>query len=259
MNPPVWPITSEDILKINSSIIWRQLDDIPNKGFCLPNLLKAMKQEGCFLCNAVIADSEYTLNSLFYEGITDEDIQKELIESGGLCNWHAWRATYFLSASGGLKILYQSLLENLQVTIAHWIRASEEARGPRLFSPRRIAKTDTGCPICKWNHNLEKCYLSDFLDLFKDDIVASEFEKSFGLCLPHLQVAADDFPQHINLSCLLKIEQKKFEVLREQLVQSDHKQDNQSFSGSKGADPTSWRQAIELFVGKRGIFPRSAQ
>jgi len=160
MNPPVWPITSEDILKINSSIIWRQLDDIPNKGFCLPNLLKAMKQEGCFLCNAVIADSEYTLNSLFYEGIADEDIQKELIESGGLCNWHAWRATYFLSASGGLKILYQSLLENLQVTIAHWIRASEEARGPRLFSPRRIAKTDIGCPICKWNHNLEKCYLS---------------------------------------------------------------------------------------------------
>lgn len=243
-------------MKINNHLIWRRPEEIPGRGLCLPNLLHVMKQEGCFLCNAVIADSEYSLNSLFYEGAADAEIREEIITAGGFCNWHAWRATYILSASGELAVLYHSLLEKLNATTTHLIKTLEETREPRLFSPRWLAKTDAICPVCEWNHTLEKCYLSDLLDFFRDAKFEVEFKKSFGLCLPHLQMAADEFPQHPNLSSLLGTEQKKFCALREQLAQFDRKRDSQSTKAPRDMEQASWRRAVELFVGKRGVFPR---
>lgn len=215
-----------------------------------------MKHEGCFLCDAVITDSENILNSLFGEGDADEEIREEIILAGGLCNWHAWRATFILSAPDELAILYHSLVEKLNSTTSQLIKTLEETREPRLFFPRWLARTDGICPVCKWNHTLEKSYLSDLLDFFRDDEFALEFQKSFGLCLPHLQMAADEFPQHSNLSTLLETEQKKFSALQVGLSGFNRKRDSQPARETKDSDRASWRQAIELFVGKRGLFPR---
>jgi hypothetical protein len=232
------------------------VEEIPGRGFCLPNMLRSMKHEGCFLCDAVIADSEHILNSLFCEGNADAEIREEIILAGGLCNWYAWRATFILSASDELAILYHSLLEKLSTTTTSLIKSLEGTRDPRMSLPLWPARTDALCPVCKWNHTLEKSYLSDLLDFFRDNKFALEFKNSYGLCFPHLQMATDEFPSHANLSGLLEMEQKKFSALLAQLAQFDRKRDSQSAKEPKDNDRASWRLAIELFVGKRGVFPR---
>ncbi len=241
---------------------WRRPDKIPEKGFFFPSLLHELEQEGCFLCAAVIADSEHSLNSLFYEGNMDERIREEVIAANGFCNWHAWRATYILSASAGLAVLYQPLLEKLNTAVIRLLKTLEESREPRLFSPsrrqpaRRFVNAEKICPVCEWTHTLERHYLSDLLDFFNNAPLAPKFEKSFGLCLPHLQVAVDEFSEHANLSRLLEMERKKFVALQTELAAFDRKRSNGLAKEPKGAEQTAWQRAVELFVGKRGVFPR---
>jgi hypothetical protein len=243
-------------------MLWRRPNQIPEKGFFFPSLLHGLEQEGCFLCAAVIANSEHSLNSLFYEGNMNAEIREDLIAANGLCNWHAWRATYILSASAELAILYQPLLEKLNAVAVRLLKTLEESREPRLFSPlhrqsaRRLVNGEKICPVCEWSHTLEKHYLSDLLDFFTDATLAPKFEKSFGLCLPHLQMAMDEFSEHANLPHLLEAERKKFAALQTELAGFDRKRSYEFAKEPKGAERTSWQRTVELFVGKRGVFPR---
>jgi hypothetical protein len=246
-------------------MLWRQPNQIPEKGFFLPNLVQGLEQEGCFLCAAVIEHSERNLNSLFYEGNMNKEALEDLIATNGFCNGHAWRATFILSASAGLAVIYQPLLEKLNAAAVRLLKTLEESREPRLFSPlhrqsaRRLVSAEKICPVCEWNHTLEKHYLSDLLDFFNDATLAPKFAKSFGLCLPHLQMAVDGFPEHANLSRLLEIERKKFAALQMELVEFDRKRSYEFVKEPKGAEQTSWRRAVELFVGKRGVFPHAGE
>jgi hypothetical protein len=246
-------------------MLWQRPNKTPEKGFFFPHLLHGLEQEGCFLCAAVIADSEHSLNSLFYDGIMDEEIREDVIAANGFCNWHAWRATYILSASAGLAILYQPLLEKLNTVAVRLLKTLEESREPRLFSPlhrqsaRRLVDTEKICPVCEWNHTLEKHHLNDLLDFFNDSTLAPKFEKSFGLCLPHLQMAVDKFPEHANLPHLLESERKKFAALKSELAEFDRKRSYEFAKEPKSAEQTSWQRTVELFVGKRGVFPHQKQ
>jgi hypothetical protein len=243
-------------------MLWRQPHKIPEKGFFFPHLLHGLEQEGCFLCAAVIADSEHSLNSLFCEGNINEETLEDLIARNGFCSGHAWRATFILSASAGLAVIYQPLVEKLNAAAVRLLETLEESRKPRLFSPlhrqsaRRLVNSEKICPVCEWNYTLEKHYLSDLLDFFNDATLAPRFEKSFGLCLPHLQMAVDEFSEHTNLSRLLEIERKKFAALQTDLAGFDRKRSHEFAKEPKGVEQTSWQRAVELFVGKRGVFPR---
>jgi hypothetical protein len=241
---------------------WRRSNKTAEKGCYLPHLLHALEQEGCPLCAAVIADSEHSLNALLCETDIAENVRADAIAAYGFCNWHAWRATYVFSASASIAMLYQSLLEKLEIDFARLVKTLEQSREPRLLSPlrrhsaHRLVSAGKICPVCEWNRSLEKQHLSDLLDFFHNPALALKFERAFGLCLPHLQMAVDEFPQHVNLPPLLEAEQNKFAVLQAELAEFDRQRSDPATKKSPGAEQTSWRRAIELFVGKRGVFPR---
>ena len=112
------------------------------------------------------------------------------------------------------------------------------------------------CPVCEWVQKLERVYLGLLLDFFNDEKLSPRFKRSFGLCLPHLQMAADAFGKHPNLPSLLEAEREKFAALGAELAEFDRKRDYRFAKEPKGAEQTAWRRVIELFAGRRGVFPR---
>jgi hypothetical protein len=242
--------------------MWRRPNKIHEKGFYLPHLLHGLEHEGCPLCAAVIADTEHSLDSLFCEGDIDKAVHADVIAAYGFCNWHVWRATYVFSASASIAMLYQSLLAKLAADSIRLVKTLEQSREPRLLSPprrhsaHRLVNAGKICPVCEWNRSLEKQHLSDLLDFFHNPALALRFERAFGLCLPHLQMAVDEFPQHVNLPPLLEAERKKFAALQAELAEFERKRSDPAAKKSPGAEQTSWGRAVELFVGKRGVFPR---
>jgi hypothetical protein len=240
---------------------WRDAPKTREKGTFLPNLLAGLEQDGCFLCAAVITDGECSLDSLFGDGTLDSEARKDIIAAHGLCNWHAWRGTYILSASRCLCAVYQPLLEELNLVTASLERIlgeSGEPKSGRAFAGG-VINSEKNCLVCERSHALENQYLADLLDFFTDPGLGPRFQNSFGLCLPHLQLAMDRFPHHRNISQLLEKERQKFISLHSELTEFDRKRRSKVPKEPKSPQQASCRKVIELFVGKRGVFPRDGE
>jgi hypothetical protein len=110
------------------------------------------------------------------------------------------------------------------------------------------------CPICTHVRSFEATYLQTGLEYMTDLDFQKTFEGSFGLCVPHLYLAASLYPEHPNLSTLFKQQLTKMEALRADLQEFIRKQDYRFRKEPMGDEGTAWRRSIELLTGKVGIF-----
>jgi hypothetical protein len=106
------------------------------------------------------------------------------------------------------------------------------------------------CPICNHAQFFEETYLLDLLDYFSDGEMQGAYEKSFGLCLVHVDRAIELFPDHENLPLLLEEQRKRIESLRGELAEYLRKLDYRFSHEPKGAEVTAWRRAVEMMVGQ---------
>jgi hypothetical protein len=226
------------------------------------DLRDACALAGCPVCTLQSRAAARYLDNLFYERVNDVPTRLRLHQSLGLCPLHAWQATRVRDSESGLAIIYEDLLHTCQKRLRHTLKAVRRlapAKGwfdrwrakingqPR---PPHVLRTTAPCPICDHVQFFEELYLRELLDFFTDGDLLRAFEKSFGLCLPHVDRAIGLFPDHVNLRQLLEAQLKKIEGLRSELQEYLRKLDYRYADEPKGAEVTAWRRAVEMMVGQ---------
>jgi hypothetical protein len=205
------------------------------------HLCDALEADGCAICTLVDKACHRHLDNLFYECVTDVGTRRRLRASQGFCNRHAHLATRIPNTDSGIAIIYEDLLR-------HIIERAETRQQP----PRLRAAADS-CPICETARFNERVFLGELLRWFDDPELQPKYRSSFGLCLPHLQHALDEFTDHPRLPALLAAERDKLVALQAELQEFSRKLDYRFADEPKGCEQTSWRRVIEKFVGKREV------
>jgi hypothetical protein len=214
----------------------------PAKWLEFIHLCDALDADGCPICSLVERACYRRLDNLFYESVNDVGVRQRLFASKGFCNRHAHLATRVPNADSGIAIVYSDLLRGI---------IERTGAQPTHCPPAKLLAATAGCPICETARFNERVFLGELLRWFGDAELQSKYRLSFGLCLPHLQHARDEFPQHPQLPALLAAEREKLVALRSELQEFTRKRDYRYADEAKGREQTSWRRVVEKFVGKR--------
>jgi len=237
----------------------------PRKFIAYFELQDACKGEGCPVCFLVAKISLRSLDNLMWERVNDPSTRRDLVASRGFCNWHAWMILQVPHSQSGTAILHEHLVREQTDTLKRLRRTRHPIRPwerlfRRLFSavdaPTAVIwrQGKAPCPICTHVRSFEATYLQTCLEYMTDLDFQRSFEASFGLCVPHLNLAVSLHPEHPNLPALFKQQLAKMEALRVDLQEFIRKQDYRFRKEPMGNEGTAWRRSIELLTGKAGVF-----
>lgn len=229
------------------------------------DLVDACQEEGCPVCFLVAKLSLRSLDNLMWEGVNDPSTRGNLVASQGFCNWHAWMILQVPHSQSGTAILHEHLVRE-QTEILRRLQRAHRADQPwkrllrslyRSFDPSAAAgrrDKKSPCPICAQVRSFEATYLWTCLEHMTDLDFQRSFTGSFGLCVPHLNMAVSVHPDHPNLPALLDQHITKMEALRGELQEFIRKHDYRFRREPMGDEGTAWRRSIELLVGRGGVF-----
>jgi hypothetical protein len=166
-------------------------------------------------------------------------------------------------------IIVQDLLEEECARLAELQRRPGWRRiGPHLqahLSRRALLayvrrwRRRISCPACQAVHVHERHALETLLDFLDDEVFARHFETSFGVCLPHLARAVESAPSHPGLVTLIEVQRGKQAGLIAELEEFCRKHDYRFRDEAWGAESDAWQRAIEVLVGKAGVFGNDLQ
>ncbi len=229
-------------------------------------LLDAFKEPGCPVCTRLEHGALRALDGLMYEQVNDPGTRDRLVESHGFCNWHAWMLPSVHNSASGVAIIYRHLL---QETLDHLQTARREARPrarwQRLRERLRRSREDTlamlawrrkkaRCLMCTFARNSEKDDLKTILEFMGEAEFAGAFDRSAGLCLPHLYAAMAIGRDHPNLGILLAAHERRWQDLVWELEEFSRKFDYRYADEVRGRESSSWHRVLEVFAGRAGAF-----
>jgi hypothetical protein len=232
-------------------------------------LLDALGKRGCPICRIMDEASDSYIDTLFYEQVTDVGVRRKLRQARGLCNWHSWRAENIPTAALGVAIIAQDLLDEECARLAElqrrplWRRLGDRVQA-QLSRQSLLAylgwwRQRTSCPACQAVSKHEQHALETVLNYFNEEAFVRRFETSFGICLPHIVRAVECHPSHPGLVALIEVQRGKFAHLIAELGELCRKHDYRFSRKARGAESDAWLRAIEVLVGKAGVFGNDLQ
>jgi len=215
----------------------------------------AFKKEGCSICT-LIKEGEYRyFDSLLYEFVNDQYVREGLRRSKGFCNYHAWRllevSNQIIGEGGaGIGIIYRDLLDSFKSDLERLRKTVPVMRGRAL---KALGEKEELCPACELSREFEKGYLSTFVEHLEEDKFRTAYQRSDGLCRPHLtkllRLAKSDFLRDI----ILDVELEKLRLLSFELGEFDRRRDYRYANEPKGKEQTSWARALKKHAGAKGM------
>ncbi len=238
----------------------------PSKSATYFDLLDAFALAGCPVCALLEKGARKALDALFYEQVNDPVTRHRFLESHGLCNWHAWMLPDLPSSALGVALIYKHLLHE---TLGHMQVAPRDVRPAgcwRRVLSRLARRQRAPLPILAWRSKKRPCHLCaisgrlerDALHTIVESIAEPEFAEAFrsspGLCLPHLYAATTIAQEHPNCDNLLALHAERWKALEQELEELVRKFDYRHADEVMGREGRSWLGALELFVGRAGVF-----
>lgn len=228
-------------------------------------LIEAYAQEGCPVCRCLREDAVRYLDALFYEQVNDPGTRAALHASWGFCNWHAWLIREIPHSSLGTGIISEDLLRGALGRLRHLLVRIRRGRltvgwlSRLVGRPPRVPllilwRLRTICPACHAGREAEALYLLTVLDFTGDPQFDRAFDRSPGLCLPHVLRMVELGPAHSNLTPVLERIEAKWQRLQTELKSFVAKHDYRTTEPFTGAEARAWTLAIELLAGAPGIF-----
>ena len=227
------------------------------------DLWDAFQKPGCPICALVERRSWQYLDALLYERVNDPGTRRELWDSLGFCNWHAWKTLEIPNCALGLGIIYEDILKHIRGRLTK-VRDSFPMRVPflsKLFWPGNASLqppplgSKKRCPACQNAKLFETIYLGILVDFISEADFERQFGRSSGICFLHLVAATEEYHRHKNLPLLVEKQIEKFEFLGNEVAEFVRKQDYTYAAEPRGAEADSWKRSLEMVVGKREIFP----
>jgi hypothetical protein len=226
-------------------------------------LLDACARPGCPVCRCLGDDSRRYLDGLLREQVTDHETRTALRASRGFCSWHAAMLAGSAAAGFGAAILADDLLARavarLRAGPGHaprraapgWLSRLGLRRRPPGRPRRRAAAV---CPACAWIGGAEDRYLVAVLRLAAGAGFDEAFERSDGLCVPHLELLTARHAGAPALDGLVERTVAKWERLRHTVQSFRDKHDHRSQAPITAEEAAAWRLALEMLAGAPGVF-----
>jgi hypothetical protein len=186
------------------------------------DLLEALGQPHCPVCRLIDRDVRQYIDGFFYESLTVVERRAEIRSARGFCSVHGSILAGH-SRTLGTAIIHQDVINDV-------LRGFPEPGAKRglLQSIRAVVskalRPQRSCVLCDHERHQERIALETLVNRFDDDAIRTAFEKSDGVCLPHLQTACElRGAREDNLTRMIAAEQKILLALRAQLEMFIHK------------------------------------
>ncbi len=228
-------------------------------------VVEACEKDGCPVCRCVGEDTLKYLRALMYEQVTDPTTRETLHDSWGFCNWHAWMLSEFPEDALGTAVIYEDLLGIVLSRLRRLlIRVGRGKLGggwlPRLFRRRphipllAAHQQKTVCVICLSGRFHEASYIRTILDFTGDPEFDRAFDRSSGICLPHLLQLIEIGRNHPRLETVLQRTEGSWRRLQDHLRHFIDKHDYRATEKFAEEESRSWRRALEMLTGAPGLF-----
>lgn len=228
------------------------------------------------MCACLEGESRRHLSALFYEHVTDVTTRRRFRDSWGLCNWHTWMIVDTRPSATGVAILYEDLLR-----VCHERLAAARERGSRDEPARdarprgllarvgssltrlvsRLRATGRGaasprveCPLCAQLRLSEAHGLETVLQFAEDPEFARAYERSSGLCIPHLLGVMDRGADSPGLAPIVRQTLAKWQTLRSDLANFVAKHEYRSASPISAEEIRACERALHILAGARNLF-----
>jgi hypothetical protein len=176
------------------------------------------------------------IRGLLTESVNDGKLRKNLLDAGGFCSRHAWKAAT-LGDHLGMAILYESLLDDQLRKL-----------GKRRWVPLRSRE----CPACSHENEVERAYAAQFIRWWSgSDLFRNTFREKGGLCLRHADmVLYRGMPSETRLE-LLRAFRPKSAACLEELRAFLRKQNYDRAESPTDAEEWAWLEAVRLVTGDK--------
>jgi hypothetical protein len=220
------------------------------------DLLEALSQEGCPICQLGQRVAEQYLDRLLYENVNDPGLRERIRAARGLCHRHAWALAEIRGGSLGIALIYRDVLHAVLQETAR--DAGDERRflSWPLPSPEGAAQAERlmpqgPCPACAQQEEMERIYLHELLRHLDDPRLRQAYLASAGVCLPHLRRALRLMEGDAQRQALLDVQRAIWQRLLAELDEFIRKNDYRFRGEGFGPEGDSWLRALASISGNR--------
>jgi hypothetical protein len=181
--------------------------------------------------------------------VADERNRARLDAAGGFCNYHLWKLSELhspYSASLVNDYAAQKALEALR----------DPSHADRDHLARWFRRAAERCPLCEQMANCEGRHVSKFVDWLRAGSNREQYEKSEGLCVPHLLRTLALLDGDALYEQLAQAGAVQIERLQQQMREYARKFAARQAGGQEHIEREeldAWRRAIEKLVGRTNV------
>lgn len=206
-------------------------------------LLDSLRKEGCPACDQGALAARRFLDSLLNDMVMNNlHAQRLLADSFGLCGAHAARA-----AEMG-RVLSAAIVWDL--VAGALLRALEAAPARGLFKREEPLVPSAPCPACEAEREMGDLTLLSLADHWQDGQVQEAYQRSEGLCRPHLTRVAAVLGRRPEAALIREAEREKVRQLRADLQEFMRKQDYRYAHEPPGREADAHLRAARKFGGR---------
>jgi hypothetical protein len=166
-------------------------------------LIEAMGQPGCPVCQLIDRAVRQYVDVFFYENITNVERRAEIREARGYCSVHG-ALLIGHSRTLGVAIIQHDVINDVLREINKTLATTEPAKNSKPRKPAPLddlaaaplrntlssaMKPKRDCPLCEYERDRERNLLRTLINEIHVPEMRAAFERSSGLCLPHANAA----------------------------------------------------------------------
>jgi len=215
------------------------------------DLIEASSESGCPVCRISLELARHYVDSILYEYVNDPGVRAEFRQARGYCTEHAWLMPEGHGRGLGIAIIQRDVVE----TVLDLTQVLPDGRNARQIGQellKRLRPT-VECPVCAHRRAMEDIALHALLENIATPDLSAALDRSSGLCLVHFSRALELVDEAQALSQLVALEQRKLSELRDDLAEFIRKNDYRFRDEGFGKEGDSWRRAIGIVSGERGV------
>jgi hypothetical protein len=220
------------------------------------DFLEYFSKPGCLICNLVGRDVHRYLDSLMYEYVNAPVTHEAMRASRGLCAQHSDQLQDYGASVLGIAILQSAILDEvLKISAAGGGGGLGRLRlgGKKGAGLAENLEPDAPCSACEILAKSQQLHVDALAWHIDDADLAAAYQASNGLCLPHFRDVLRAAPNAANVEKLVAIQTGIWQKLKAELDEFARKYDINHADEMMGEEGNSWRRALGLIAGERGI------
>lgn len=226
-------------------------------------LIAAMAHPGCPVCQMVDRAVRQYVDMFFYENITNVERRAEIRAARGYCSVHG-ALLAGRSHMLGTAIIQHDVINDVLRELDRALpptapdapaRASQPLKAlaamPLRSALHSAVKPKRMCPLCKYERDQEAMLLRLLINEIHDPAMHGAFERSSGLCLPHVQAMLQlRDVKRSEVRRVMQIERDILHRLKAELEQFLEKSNGSYAYEAMGAEADAPLRAVKIVSGR---------